>query len=149
MEKELMNIVDELFFQQYSMNLGQTIDFFEKTSMAEYIVLNKLEKKGVEKIYLKDLANNMYVNKAYLPRIVGKLRDCGYVEWRHDGNGDEGTYIMFTERGKTFLQDQEQRITAFYSKVVKEYGYSNTKKLMDMLQDFREVMQRELERGIE
>lgn len=40
-------------------------------------------------------------------KIIGNLRDRGLLQWTHDGDGSEGTYVVITEISRATVEKQE------------------------------------------
>ena len=74
---------------------------FQKNASDEYALIWLLSKhmkdSGSEKIYLKDMVREMNLPLPKVTAIARSLQNKGLVTWTHDGNGEEGTYIMLTE----------------------------------------------------
>lgn len=146
MEKNIRTMIHEMIFQQYYMGRDRVHVIFEKSSMKEYIALKEIEHVQEQdgKIYLKELSNKMELEMHIISKIIGQLRDNGYVIWKHDGSGEQGTYVTMTELGKRFLEEQENLIGSYYEKVIEHFGIEDTKLLINMLKRLKSVMQEEM-----
>lgn len=154
----MMDIMDtaqlsnELTYSRYLMNNGQMRQYFQDLNMPEYIALHMItqaapkETGGSGKAYLKELAEKMRLPMHSLSKIVGGLRDRGYLEWAHDGNGSEGTYVVITPSGAKHLGEQEKRLREYNERVIEQYGKENMVQLLEMMKRLEAIMISELEK---
>ena len=80
-------------------------------------------------------------------KMVGELQDRGLLQWSHDGNGSEGTYVTITELGQELLERQETMLKNYYGRVIEKYGKENLILLLQMMKQLESVMSSELEGG--
>ena len=78
-------------------------------------------------------------------KMVGKLRERGLVIWTHDGIGEEGTYVTITDLGKKLMEEHESASVAYYENVIEKYGEEKFAALIQMIQDLKQVMKKEIE----
>ena len=87
---------------------------FQKNASDEYALIWLLSKhmkdSGIEKIYLKDMVREMNLPLPKVTAIARSLQNKGLVTWTHDGNGEEGTYIMLTELAVSSVQTRRQAL---------------------------------------
>lgn len=140
MSKKITDQVTQLIIDQYYENRNVIRDFFDRTSMNEYVALKKISSGGNEKIYLKDLASNMQISYQYLSTIISNLRDKGYVNWSFDGDGQEGTYITLTQDGLNLLSSQEEFLNEFCQRAVKEFGKEKSLLLLSLIHEFQQML---------
>ncbi|MGM9889303.1 MAG: MarR family winged helix-turn-helix transcriptional regulator [Floccifex porci] len=132
---------DDLVIEQYYENKNTIRDFFERTSMNEYVALKEISKHhNDEKIYLKDLAKTMQISYQALAQIIRNLKDKGYVNWTYDGDGKEGTYIEISEDGLNLLSSQKEFLKQYYSKILKVFGKDKLFQLLSLLHELQMVM---------
>lgn len=132
---------DDLVIEQYYENKNTIRDFFERTSMNEYVALKEISKhQNDEKIYLKDLAKTMQISYQALAQIIRNLKDKGYVNWTYDGDGKEGTYIEISEDGLNLLSSQKEFLKQYYSKILKVFGKDKLFQLLSLLHELQVVM---------
>lgn len=148
---DIVKLSNELTYHRYLMNRGKVRDFFKKVSIPEYIALHhiSLESEMSEiysgRTYLKELAEKMQLSIRQTSKMVGDLRDRGLILWSHDGNGSEGTYVTITENGKKLLNEQEEVLKNYYSKVISKFGKDNMVQLLQMMKQLETIMSSELE----
>ena len=132
---------DDLVIEQYYENKNTIRDFFERTSMNEYVALKEISKHhNDEKIYLKDLAKTMQISYQALAQIIRNLKDKGYVNWTYDGDGKEGTYIEISEDGLNLLSSQKEFLKQYYSKILKVFGKDKLFQILSLLNELQMVM---------
>ena len=149
MKKETMNIVNEIIYQQYFMSRNQFHELIEKNNLSEYIALKQIAREKDNelydgKVYLKDLSLNMQMSNRQMSEMIGNLRDRGLIIWRHDGDGSEGTYVIITEEGRMFIDQQEELFAQYFGNVVEKYGRAKTMKLLGMVKDLQVIMTQEI-----
>ncbi|MGM9946669.1 hypothetical protein [Floccifex sp.] len=140
MSKQITDQVTQLIIDQYYENRNVIRDFFDRTSMNEYVALKKISNGTNEKIYLKDLASSMQISYKYLASIISNLRDKGYVKWSFDGNGQDGTYITITEDGLHLLSTQEEYLNDFCQRAIKEFGKEKSLLLLSLIHEFQQML---------
>lgn len=152
MEKnEVLRLSNELTYRQYLMNRGRIKDLFKIISIPEYIALQAIveESNGssiyLGRTYLKDLAEKLQISIRQTSNMMGHLEDRGLVEWSHDGNGSDGTYVVVTETGKKYVEEQQSIMKEYYGKVIQKYGKENLLKLLQMMKQLETVMSEEME----
>ena len=95
---------------------------FQKNASDEYALIWLLSKhmkdSGIEKIYLKDMVREMNLPLPKVTAIARSLQNKGLVTWTHDGNGEEGTYIMLTELAVSSVQTRRQALHSYHQRVV-------------------------------
>lgn len=144
-------LVNELVLRRYRMSDGQLRQHFEGLNIPGYLALHIIaDTASAETIYagrtyLQDLADKMQVSVRQVSKLVGELRDRGLVQWAHDGNGDDGTYVVITEAGRRLMTDQEQVLKDYYGRVIDAYGKDNMIQLLRMMKQLDTVMSNEME----
>lgn len=145
------DLTNELIFRKYLLNHEQHRNYFEELNMPEYIALHIISETASEetiysgKTYLKDLSDQMQLSIRQTSKIVAALRDRGLVTWAHDGDGTNGTYAIITETGSQCIHHQEEKLRAFYGRVIEKYGTENMIRLLQMMKELETVMSSELE----
>ena len=152
MEKnEVLQLSNELTYRHYLMDRGKIKDIFRKVSIPEYIALQAIVEESNRssiyfgKTYLKDLAVRLQISIRQTSKMMGVLKDRGLIEWSHDGNGSDGTYVLITENGKRLVTEQESILKSYYEKVIQKYGKDNFLQLLQMMKQLETVMSEEME----
>lgn len=139
----------ELTYHRYLMNKGKARNLFRELTVQEYIALHSIiggtHRMDIpsEKIYLKDLSERLNITIHRASKMVRELKERGLVQWSHDGNGSEGTYVTITESGLNLIRRQEQVLEDYYSRVINKFGHDNLVALLSQMDALEEIMDEE------
>ena len=108
--------IEEFFLS--SVDIGKLIKAFDKT---EYIFLYNVKKMqvGDDRVYLTDLAERMEQPITEVSKVVRKLEEKGYVDWRPDEK-KEHTYVTLTSKGENSIKKQKDKTKNIYKRVMAE-----------------------------
>ncbi|MGM9536826.1 MAG: MarR family transcriptional regulator [Candidatus Onthomonas sp.] len=147
---DIAALSNELTYRRYLMSNSPVRQYFKELNIPEYVALHIIaDKKRAApsgKTYLKDLADQMQIPVRKASRIVGALRDRGFLNWAHDGDGYDGTYVTMTDSGTAQMQHQEAVIKDFYGRVIEQFGRDNIVQLLQLMQQLDSVMNSELDK---
>ncbi len=99
-----------------------------------------------EKMYLSDLSEKLELPLSRVSKIVKSLQERGLVTWEHEGNGEDGTYILITERGARIAQERKETAEQIYRDVIQQFGEIRFAALLKELSELDEIMNTELEK---
>ena len=123
---------------------------FQENASDEYALIWLLSKHtkdtGSEKIYLKDIVRELNLPMPKVSAIARSLQNKGLVRWTHDGNGEEGTYILLTDTAVTSVQAHRQTLRAYHQRVVAAYGEEKFLHLLGEIARLEEIMRQEAEK---
>ena len=123
---------------------------FQKNASDEYALIWLLSKhmkdSGSEKIYLKDMVREMNLPLPKVTAIARSLQNKGLVTWTHDGNGEEGTYIMFTELAVSSVRTRRQTLRSYHQRVVSAFGEERFLHLIGEIAQLEEILKQEAEK---
>ena len=124
---------------------------FHKVSVLDYAIMwffaNKVEQADEsQKFYLKDLSESSGVPIHIITEMVRQLREKGLVIWKHDGNGENGTYIQVTEMGIQSVTEQRDILKHFQKNVIEKFGSERFLNLLREMAAFEEIMNKEIEK---
>ena len=123
---------------------------FQENASDEYALIWLLSKHtkdtGSEKIYLKDIVRELNLPMPKVSAIARSLQNKGLVRWTHDGNGEEGTYILLTDTAVTSVQAHRQTLRAYHPRVVAAYGEEKFLHLLGEIAQLEEIMRQEAEK---
>lgn len=150
--EDMAAIANEITFHSYAISKFGVQSLFQKMTAADYMALMKLSKtidstEENQKIYLEDIANEMKLPMGSVSKLVRALQERGLVAWKHDGKGDEGTYIQITDKGINSLLDQQEILKNFYKNVIERFGKEKFIALLEQLKELEEIMDSEIEEG--
>ena len=139
-------LIHELILHRYRMSDGVAQAHVEELDIPGYLALHRIADTAANKddpngrTYLQDPADNMQVSVRQVSKLAESQRDRGLVQWAHDGNGDEGTYVVITDAGRRLMTGKEQALKDYYSRVVEAYGRDELRQLLGMMQRLETVM---------
>lgn len=123
---------------------------FQKNASDEYALIWLLSKHmqdtGSEKIYLKDMVREMNLPLPKVTAIARSLQNKGLVTWTHDGNGEEGTYILLTELAVSSVRTRRQALHSYHQRVVSAFGEDRFLHLIGEIARLEEILQQEAEK---
>lgn len=123
---------------------------FQANASDEYALIWLLSKHtkdtGSEKIYLKDMVRELNLPMHKVSAIARSLRDKGLVQWTHDGNGQEGTYILLTDTALDSAQSHRQAMRTYHQRVVAAYGEEKFLHLLGEITQLEEILRQEAEK---
>ena len=123
---------------------------FQKNASDEYALIWLLSKhmkdSGSEKIYLKDMVREMNLPLPKVTAIARSLQNKGLVTWTHDGNGEEGTYIMLTELAVSSVRTRRQTLRSYHQRVVSAFGEERFLHLIGEIAQLEEILKQEAEK---
>ena len=67
------------------------------------------------------------------------------INWNHDGDGKDGTYITITEHGMKVFEKTDNKLRDFYTKVLENFGKEKMIQLLQLMKEFESVMRTEME----
>ncbi|MGN1403344.1 MAG: hypothetical protein ACI4XB_03375 [Ruminococcus sp.] len=124
---------------------------FHKVSVLDYAIMWFLSDKVKsneenQKFYLKDLAQAAGVPMHIVTEMVRQLQGKGLVEWKHDGSGEDGTYIQVTANGLRAVLEQRDILVGFHTNVIEQFGHERFLKLLSEMSAFEEMVNSEIEK---
>lgn len=124
---------------------------FHKISVSDYAVMWFLSSNaecadGESRFYLKDLAQTSGISMQVITKMVRMLEEKGLVSWKHDGCGENGTYIQITEAGIQAVTEQQDILKGFRVNVIEQFGDKRFLKLLGEMSVLEEIMNREIEK---
>lgn len=124
-EGEFINIVNVVTKHSYFISKLGMNDLFKKMTAVDYVTLSKLfetVKSSGGRLYLSDISAELQLPIARVSRLARALQERGLVVWKHDGMGEDGTYVQITENGVALLQQQQAVLSEFYAEVIEKFG---------------------------
>lgn len=150
-EQDVTQLANEMIIQTYRWNRVDLHKLFENMSSLDYAAMWVLSRhmEGAEenkKIYLKEISERLMLPMPKVSRLVQTLQDKGLVYWRHDGKGEEGTYIQITENGIQQAISQQERLREFYTQVIPRFGKERFVHLLEEMNELEEIIKGEMEK---
>lgn len=146
-QNDLAVLANSLASHSFKTGREYTKKLFQKMSTADYVAMWILSRSmenevGDSKIYLEDIARTLKLSMGKVSKIVKELQERGLVKWKHDGAGEEGTYIVITENGISSVKKQQKILEKFYKTVIEEYGEEQFVRLLGQIAELEEIMNR-------
>ena len=145
---DVLKLGNELTTRRYLFNKVQVSKVL---SASDYIALRiimdteKSEDIYEGKTYLKDISEKMQLSIRQTSRMIGGLKERGLINWSHDGNGSEGTYVTITTGVRELFRQQETVVKEFYGKVIEKFGADNMVQLLNLMKQLETLMKSEFE----
>lgn len=145
---DALKLGDELLTRRY---LFSKIQVSKILNVPDYIAMRIIMgTDGSEdiyegKTYLKDISEKMQISLRQTSKMIGRLKDRGLVNWVHDGNGSNGTYVTVTASGQELFEQQEKVLKDFYGKVIEKFGVDNLVRLLNLMKQLETHMETEIE----
>lgn len=148
---DLTTLTNEMTYLRYSMNRDYLQKVFCKIPVADYLIMMMLTRRmGLHepeaKIYLSEISDEMRQPIQKVSKIVQNLRDKGLVYWKHDGKGEQGTYIVLSEAGMEAIKEQQQILKEYYKRVIERLGHDRFVEILEMIKELETIMDDEGQR---
>ena len=117
---------------------------FSEISTYDYIALLLLQRRmglGDDRIYLKEISEELDMPMAKVSKIVQRMQNRGFVYWTHDASDRPGTFITLSEIGRDALKNQEEKIAVFFENAIIKYGAEDFIKLMELRKRFNDTVE--------
>lgn len=146
---DIVSIANDVTLHSYNISKLGVQQLFHKMTVPDYVALRMLLKtvndiEGKHKIYLKEIADMLKLPMAQVSRLVRTLQERGLVKWKHDGNGEDGTYVQITDKGVSSAIEQQETLHDFYSGVIDKFGRERFVLLFEQLKELEEIMDNEI-----
>ena len=148
---DTMQLANELTYRKYLFGNDNFRSFFKDLRTIDYVILHTIlenEKSAAiysGRTYLQELSDKMQMPIRQLSKVVRDLKERGFVNWSHDGDGSEGTYVTITEEGLSRFKKQEEDLREFFGNVIEKFGQENLIQLLRLMKQFTTVFSAELE----
>lgn len=100
-----------------------------------------------EKIYLKDISEKLNLPMNRVSQAIRKLEERGLIQWKYDGKGEDGTYIIITAIGSDTAEEQRHTIQEMHQRVIKKFGKDKFAEWQKLTAELEEVMNEEIRKN--
>lgn len=142
--EDVAKLAYELTYHKFLMNKDKAHSLFQEMNVAEYIALHLISKTAEGQpenfTYLTDLADKLEMPLSGVSRMVTRLKEQGLVLWSHNGKGNEGTFVTITESGFRAMERQDERMEAYYRRVIEKFGRENLVRLLQQMEALEQTM---------
>lgn len=152
MEKDLTTLANEITYRKYLLEKVNVKKLFSGISVLDYNAMqailrfNEKKENVSDRIYLRELSEELKIPISKVSQMIGRLQENGMVRWKHEGKGEQGTYIEITDRGVKAVRKQQDILKSFYGTVVTRYGVDKFVQMLDMVTELEDIMTDELEK---
>ncbi len=148
-QSDMVALANEMTLRSFRWNQMNLQKIFQNMSSLDYTAMWILsrhieEEEKSRKIYLKDISEKMELPMPRVSAMVRELQDRGLVYWKHDGKGENGTYIQITEHGMEKALEQQDKLKDFYKKVVEKFGKERFVELLGEMAELEDIMNCEI-----
>lgn len=150
-KEPVKNLAHEITYRRYMLSRDDAKFMFKDINIAEYIVLHfmceQIESDSIysDRIYLSEISEKLNLPIRKTSKLIREMSGKNLINWDHDGDGKDGTYVTITEHGKTVFSETDSRLKAFYSEVFQKFGKDKIIQLLQLMKEFDSVMRTELE----
>ncbi len=147
---DIFDLAGKITAHSYRIEKANINKLFKNINPLDYEIISILARESEKnetgkKFYLSDMSEQIGLPISRVSRIVRRLYDKKLVDWKHDGDGNEGTYICITDGGLTAARDQHERLEKFYIGVVEEFGRDRFLSHLHEMAELDGIMQKRLE----
>lgn len=152
LEKDLTTLANEITYRKYLLEKVNVKKLFSGISVLDYNAMqailrfNEKKENVTDRIYLRELSEELKIPISRVSQMIGRLQENGMVRWKHEGKGEQGTYIEITDRGVEAVKKQQDILKSFYGTVVTRYGIDKFVQMLDMVTELENIMTDELEK---
>ncbi|MDO4467720.1 MAG: hypothetical protein Q4C49_12080 [Bacillota bacterium] len=144
MESRFAAMISELIYQQFFLNQGEFLDFFERFNLNEFITLKFISRRDLGTVSLEETISRLQIGESEIKTIVFRLQEEGYVTFSNS-DSEVGAYITISEKGIKHLHEQEEEFVSYYGKVIDDFGVQRMGKLLAMIKDLQKIMKAQVE----
>lgn len=142
----MLDAANERIVHLYTAGRNTIRKLFKRLTPLEYEFLMLFSEKDSGKLYLSDIADKTGTALSHVSRVARLLSERRLVLWRHDGDGQSGTYIQITPDGNAAREAQKEVIHLFYRQVVAAFGENNFDAYLEQMNTLGDIMRREIKK---
>lgn len=144
-EIDLATLANEATFRIYEISRMNGHKVFNHMSAIDYIAIwllsDHMDATGQKrKIYLEYMADMLQLPMGKVSKIAKELQERNLVQWKHDGQGDAGTYIQITDMGIRLAEKQQDVLQQYYKSVVEIFGKDRLVQFLDQIDELEKIM---------
>ncbi len=150
-KEPIRELAHEITYRRYILSKDDTKIMFHDINLVEYIVLHYIcehpETDSIYsgKIYLSEISEKLHIPIRQTSKIIREMNGKNLINWNHDGDGKDGTYITITEHGMKVFEKTDNKLRDFYTKVLENFGKEKMIQLLQLMKEFESVMRTEME----
>ena len=150
-KEPMKNLAHEITYRRYLLSKDDTRFVFKDVNIAEYIVLHfmseQIESDSIysDRIYLSEISEKLNLPIRKTSKLIREMSGKNLINWGHDGDGKDGTYVTLTEHGKSVFEETDGMLKDFYTRVLQSFGREKMIQLLSLMKEFDTVVRSELE----
>lgn len=150
-KEPISELSHEITYRRYLLSKNDAKTVFKDISIPEYIVLHymcrQIECDSIysDRFYLSEISEKLNLTIRQTSKLIREMSGKNLIEWDHDGDGKDGTYITITEHGMSVFEETDSKLRDFYTRVLNDFGKEKMIQLLQLMKEFDSVMRTELE----
>ncbi|MCI7759364.1 MAG: MarR family transcriptional regulator [[Eubacterium] saphenum] len=150
-KEPMKNLAHEITYRRYLLSKDDARFVFKDVNIAEYIVLHfmseQIESDSIysDRIYLSEISEKLNLPIRKTSKLIREMSGKNLINWDHDGDGKDGTYVTLTEHGKSVFEETDGKLKDFYTRVLQKFGKEKMIQLLSLMKEFDTVVRTELE----
>ena len=150
-KEPMKNLAHEITYRRYLLSKDDARFVFKDVNIAEYIVLHfmseQIESDSIysDRIYLSEISEKLNLPIRNTSKLIREMSGKNLINWDHDGDGKDGTYVTLTEHGKSVFEETDGKLKDFYTRVLQSFGKEKMIQLLSLMKEFDTVVRTELE----
>lgn len=150
-KEPMKNLAHEITYRRYLLSRDDARFVFKDVNIAEYIVLHfmseQIESDSIysDRIYLSEISEKLNLPIRKTSKLIREMSGKNLINWDHDGDGKDGTYVTLTEHGKSVFEETDGKLKDFYTRVLQKFGKEKMIQLLSLMKEFDTVVRTELE----
>lgn len=150
-KEPMKNLAHEITYRRYLLSKDDARFVFKDVNIAEYIVLHfmseQIESDSIysDRIYLSEISEKLNLPIRKTSKLIREMNGKNLINWDHDGDGKDGTYVTLTEHGKSVFEETDGKLKDFYTRVLQKFGKEKMIQLLSLMKEFDTVVRTELE----
>ena len=150
-KEPMKNLAHEITYRRYLLSKDDARFVFKDVNIAEYIVLHfmseQIESGSIysDRIYLSEISEKLNLPIRKTSKLIREMSGKNLINWDHDGDGKDGTYVTLTEHGKSVFEETDGKLKDFYTRVLQKFGKEKMIQLLSLMKEFDTVVRTELE----
>lgn len=97
-----------------------------------------------DKVYLREMSEVLNMPMRRVSALARSMQDRGLVDWKHDGSGEDGTYLQIHEDVLNSVLMQKNLLNDLLERVINTFGKEELFMLILTLSRIEKIIDKEL-----
>ena len=97
-----------------------------------------------DKVYLREISEVLNMPMRRVSALARSMQDRGLVDWKHDGSGEDGTYLQIHEDVLNSVLMQKNHLNDLLERVINTFGKEEFLMLILTLSRIEKIIDQEL-----